>query len=49
MGASGLIGAPLSGLSVAHFGELVTCTIAGVAMLVLTTAFALLTRIRELE
>ncbi len=49
MGASGLIGAPLSGLSVARFGALETCTISGVVMLGVVAAFALGTRIRELE
>jgi MFS family permease len=49
MGASGLVGAPLSGLSVARFGALETCTISGAVMLCVIAAFLFATRIRELE
>jgi MFS family permease len=49
MGASGLLGAPVSGLLVAHFGPLVACGLAGVAMLAVIAGFLAFTRIRELE
>jgi MFS family permease len=49
MGASGVLGAPLSGLLVAHFGPLVACRAAGAAMLAVIGAFLALTQIRELE
>jgi MFS family permease len=49
MGASGLVGAPVSGFLVAHAGPLGTCRLAGVAMLALVSVFALFTRVRELE
>ena len=49
MGASGLVGAPISGFLLAQVGPLATCRVAGVAMLALVTVFALFTRVRELE
>lgn len=49
MGASGVLGAPLSGLLVARFGPLVACWLAGAAMLAVITSFLAFTRIRELE
>ena len=49
MGASGLLGAPLSGLLVGRLGPLATCTLAGVAMLLVIGSFTAFTRVRELE
>ena len=48
MGAS-LFGAPLFGLLVVQLGPLRSCMISGVAMTCLVAAFALFTRVRELE
>jgi MFS family permease len=49
MGASGVLGAPLSGVLVGHFGPLVTCRVAGAAMLAVVAGFLAFTHIRELE
>ena len=49
MGASGVIGAPLSGLIVNHFGPLTACTVSGAAMFAVVVGFLAATRVSELE
>ena len=48
MGSSGLLGAPLAGVMNAQLGPLVSCGVAGVAMLVVVGAIALATDVRKL-
>jgi MFS family permease len=49
MGASGLVGAPLSGWAVTHFGPLAACQASGAAMLTVLLGFLALTDVRKLE
>jgi MFS family permease len=49
MGASGVVGAPLTGVLVTRIGPLETCTIAGVAMGAVVAAFWLASDVRRLE
>ncbi|HTO52715.1 MAG TPA: MFS transporter [Myxococcota bacterium] len=49
MGASGIVGAPLSGVLVTRVGPLPTCTLAGVAMCAVVAAFWLASDVRRLE
>jgi MFS family permease len=49
MGSSGVIGAPLSGVVVSHFGPLTACTVSGAAMLAVVIGFLAATRVSELE
>lgn len=49
MGASGLIGAPLSGVLVASIGPLATCAVASSVMLVLLTCTFLFTNVSRME
>jgi len=49
MGASGLLGAPLSGLFVTHFGALAACRVSGMAMVAVIGSVLAFTRFRELE
>jgi len=49
MGASGVVGAPLSGLVVSQFGPLTACTLSGAATLLVVLGFLAGSRIRELE
>jgi MFS family permease len=49
MGASGVVGAPLSGLVVSHFGPLAACALSGAATLAVVIGFGFGTRVLELE
>jgi len=48
-GATGLLGAPLSGVLAKQFGPLATCAIAGGSMVVVVACLVLFTNIRRME
>jgi len=48
-GATGLLGAPLSGVLVKQFGPLTTCAIAGGSMIAVVACLVLFTNIRRME